>query len=96
MVGGRQLKSRRNKARRILGKDITLMVSNDSWENEFRNLSIKGTFVFLTPDKGYFLKGTNAKIPLPHAKIFYRDKLVKLDLSNSYIQSPQNYLEARA
>jgi hypothetical protein len=93
MVGGNQLKDRRNKLRVMLDNQILLSVKDDSWKMTY---AVNGILEFRKPDKGYFLKDTNAKIILPYIKsIDLELKAVSMDLSNSLIKTSRNYLEAQ-
>ena len=85
MVGGNQLIDRREKIRTLLGKEISLLVQNDSWD--IKPFTVKGTLIFLHPDKGYFLADTNAQIPLPYvSRILPKKKLGLESIMREYMR----------
>jgi len=83
MVGGNQLKSRRSKLRTMLNEKVCLGVRSNNWDDTNTHI-LNGILEFRKPDKGYFLKNTDAKIILPHVKSIDLDlNYINMDLSNS-------------
>lgn len=92
--GGRQIKSRRELIRQVIGKKVRLIVKNEDWQESGFPINLRGTLEF-RDDKGYFLKGTNAQIYLPYISRHSRNgRVIEIDLSRSLVQSPHRYQEA--
>ncbi len=92
MVGGKQIRSRKNRLNRDLGKTIDVTVRNDQWQGSEFPIELSGELE-LRQGQGYFLKGTKAQLPLNHVRASSIGVYL-LDLSRSLNQSPRPYMEA--
>ena len=95
MTGGRQLESRRNKLREMLGEKVTLGITNNFWHSSVDPIAVEGILEFRNPDKGYFLKNTNVQIIVPYVDVVNRThEFISMNLTWSpfHNQSPNAYL----
>lgn len=96
MVGGNQLKSRREKLKKMLNDTVLLSVTNEDWGINGKTYSVHGILNYKTPNGGYFLKDTNARIIMSYiTSIDLESKTISMNLSNSSIKSALSYMEAQ-
>ncbi len=91
MAGGKQIRSRKSRLNRDLGKTIDVTVRNDQWQGSEFPIELSGELE-LRSGQGYFLKGTDVQILLNHVRGSLGTYI--LDLSRSLNQSPILYMGA--
>lgn len=93
MAGGRQLRSRREKLRNLLGQPLRINV----YSEEGDILSESSFIEFREPDKGYFISGTNTQLPLSSFITKYRSydinlrRIANFDISKAGIKKDRIY-----
>ena len=92
MAGGKQIRSRKSRLNRDLGKTIDVTVRNDQWQGSEFPIELSGELE-LRSGQGYFLKGTKVQLPLNHIQASSIGVYI-LDLSRSLNQSPILYMGA--
>jgi len=82
MARGNQLKSRREKMRKMIGEEVVIKATYPSDDEQGISFSYRGKLEFKSPDGGYFLKDTKAQIFLNYIKsIDLEKKLINIDMS---------------